>query len=159
MRKILLAASLFVGMSIFGQKKVPNVSLKNFEGVTVSSTENFQEKDKIYVFSFWATWCAPCLQELDTVNDLYDTWKSKKNMEFVAVTIDDARTIKRVKPMVSGKGWTFPVLYDGNQEFKRKLGIVNVPYLMVVKNGEVLLTQSGHTPGGEEELFNKIEKL
>lgn len=159
MKKILFAAALFIGISAFGQKKVPNVNLKTFEGTTVSSTENFQEKDKIYVFSFWATWCAPCVQELDTVNDLYSDWKSKKNMEFVAVSIDDSRTIKRVKPMVSGKGWTFPVLYDGNQEFKRKLGIVNVPYLMVVKNGEVVLTQSGHTPGAEEELFNKIEKL
>ncbi|MBS1572053.1 MAG: TlpA family protein disulfide reductase [Bacteroidetes bacterium] len=159
MKKIIFGISLFVGISAFGQKKVPNVSVKNFEGTTVSTTENYKEKDKIYVFSFWATWCAPCVQELDTVNDLYDTWKSKKNMEFIAVSIDDARTIKRVKPMVSGKGWTFPVLYDGNQEFKRKLGIVNVPYLMVVKNGEVVLTQSGHTPGGEEELFNKIEKL
>ena len=159
MKKLLFAAVLFVGISAFGQKKVPNVSLKNFDGATISSTENYKEKDKIYIFSFWATWCAPCVQELDTVNDLYADWKTKKNVEFVAVSIDDARTMKRVKPMVNGKAWTFPVLYDNNQEFKRKLGIVNVPYLMVVKNGEIVLTQSGHTPGGEEELFNKIQKL
>jgi peroxiredoxin len=160
MKKLfLLLVLVFVNNFLFAQKALPNISLKNFQGTSVSITENFNEKDKIYLFSFWATWCAPCLQELDSFNESYDLWKSKLNIEIVAVSVDDSRTIKRVRPLVNGKGWEFTILFDSNNEFKRNLGFATIPYLVVVKNNHIVFVQSGYAPGGEEELFNELEKL
>lgn len=158
MKKLFLALTLASSLSLFSQKHIPDVSIKDLQGTSVSP-KNFNEKDKLYVFSFWATWCVPCIQELDAFSELYDDWKSKLNMEIIAVSVDDARTVKRVKPMVSGKGWDYKILSDVNNELKRSLGIVTVPYLIIVKNGEIVYTQNGHSPGGEEELFNQLEKF
>ena len=158
MKKLFFLTFLLTFFSFYGQNKLPNVSLKDIQGKTIF-TKNFNEKDKLYIISFWATWCAPCIHELDSFNDLYENWKSKLNVEIAAISIDDSRTIKRVKPLVNGKGWEFNVLLDVNQDLKRALGISNVPYLVVVKNGKIIHSQSGFSPGSEEELFHQLEKM
>jgi thiol-disulfide isomerase/thioredoxin len=119
----------------------------------------FAEKDKLYIFSFWATWCTPCIAELEEFNDLQADWKKEVNFEIIAVATDDARTQKRVKPLVNGKGWEYKVLLDSNQDFKRAMNIVNIPYTIVVKNGEIVHIQNGYTPGNENELLEKLKSL
>jgi len=150
---------IFIGIHSFSQQTLPNLSIQNTEGKSVSLKTDCAEKDKLYVFSFWATWCAPCVQELDAISEVYDDWKKELNIELIAVATDDSRTQKRVKPLVNGKGWDYQILLDTNQEFKRSLGISNVPYLIVVKNGKIVFTENGHTPGGETELFEKLKSL
>jgi len=159
MKKLILSSILFICVSGFSQNKLPSVTLKNLEGKTVSTTQDFIEKDKVYVYCFWATWCAPCIQELDAINDVYEDWKSQVNVEVIAVSIDDARTNKRVKPLVNGKGWEYTILMDTNQDFKRSLGISNPPFTAVVKNREIVFTQNGHTPGSENHLLEQIKAL
>jgi len=157
MKKIIFLI-LFFALQSFAQNTFPKFSLKNLEEETISNS-NFNEPDKIYVFAFWATWCAPCIQELDAINDVYFDWKEELNVEVIAVSIDDARTSKRVKPMVNGRDWDYTILLDTNQDLKRVLSIANPPYTVVVKNGEIVHVQSGHTPGSENELFEKLKSL
>jgi peroxiredoxin len=159
MKKALLILLSFINLVAYAQHQLPNVKLKNLKGELVNSNLDFQKKDVLYVYSFWATWCAPCIQELDAINDVYSDWKQKINVELIAVSVDDSRTEKRVKPMVNGKGWDYTILIDSNQEFKRSLSIANVPYLLVVKNNEIIYTQNGHSPGGESEFFEKLKNL
>ena len=45
------------------------------------------------------------------------------------------------------------------QDLKRKLSIANIPYLVVVKNNQIVFVQNGHTPGAEEELLAKLKSL
>lgn len=150
---------LLIGFNLNAQTNLPNVQLTNLEGKKVSSTANFSEKDQLYVFSFWATWCTPCISELDEINDLIPDWKKKVDFKLTAISIDDSRTQKRVKPLISGKGWEFDILLDTNQDFKRALGIVNVPYLIVVKNNKIVHIQNGYVPGNETELLEKLKTL
>jgi peroxiredoxin len=159
MKKLALIWILALSSNLFAQHKMPNIALKNLKGEIVNSNLDFQKKDVLYVFSFWATWCAPCVQELDAISDIYDDWKSKINIEIIAVSVDDTRTEKRVKPMVKGKGWDYTILLDTNQELKRSLSIANVPYTVVVKNNVIVYIQNGHSPGGELEFFEKLKKL
>ncbi|MBS1535545.1 MAG: TlpA family protein disulfide reductase [Bacteroidetes bacterium] len=158
MKKLTLIL-LFVGLLAKAQTPMPNISLTNLEGKTLSVKNDFAEKDKIYLFSFWATWCAPCINELDELNDVIDDWKKEVNLEVVAVATDDARTQKRVKPLINGKGWSYQVLLDSNQELKRALTIVNIPYTVVVKNGQIVHIQNGYVPGSETELLAKLKTL
>ncbi len=158
MKKISLLL-LFVGFNLFAQKQLPALSLNNLEGKSIVLKTEFAEKDKLYIFSFWATWCTPCIAELEEFNDLQADWKKEVNFEIIAVATDDARTQKRVKPLVNGKGWEYKVLLDSNQDFKRAMNIVNIPYTIVVKNGEIVHIQNGYTPGNENELLEKLKSL
>lgn len=150
---------LFVCAVANAQKELPNLNLKSLENNTVNIKSDFSEKDKVYVYVFWATWCAPCIQELDVMNDVYSDWKEELNMEIIAISIDDARTGKRVKPMVNGRSWDYTVLLDTNQDLKRTLSIANPPYTIVVKNGAILYEQAGHAPGSEKEFFVRLKSL
>ncbi len=141
------------------QKTMPSVSLKSTQDKTVNVKTDFSEKDKIYVFAFWATWCTPCVNELDAINEQYAEWTKSLNMEVVAVSIDDARTEKRVKPLLNGKKWPYTVLFDSNQDLKRALSIANVPYTVVVKNGAIVYVHNGYIQGGENELYNALKTL
>jgi hypothetical protein len=64
-----------------------------------------------------------------------------------------------VKPFLNGKGWTYNVLLDSNQELKRALSIVNVPYTIVVKNSKIVFVSNGYSQGAEEELYIKLKEL
>jgi peroxiredoxin len=150
---------LFFTTFVFGQKQMPNIDLNSISGETVNLSNDFNEKDKLYVFSFWATWCAPCINELEAMHKKQDSWKQNLNLEIIAVSIDDSRTQKRVKPFLKGKGWTYNVLLDTNQELKRALSIVNVPYIVVVKNNKIVYVSNGYSQGSEDELFNKLKEL
>jgi peroxiredoxin len=148
-----------VGYTGICQQSIPNLSINTIENKSISLKSDFSEKDKIYVFSFWATWCAPCVQELDAISEVYEDWKKELNMELIAVSTDDSRTQKRVKPLVNGKGWVYKILLDTNQDFKRALSIVNVPYTIVVKNNKIVHIQNGYVPGSEVELLEKLKSL
>jgi len=139
--------------------KSRNLNLVNLEGKSISLKNDYAEKDKLYVFSFWATWCTPCISELDELNDVQEEWKKSVNFEVIAVATDDSRTQKRVKPLINGKGWDYHVLLDTNQDFKRAMSIVNIPYTIVVKNGVIVHIQNGYVPGNEKELFEKLKTL
>lgn len=156
--KNLYLLTLLIGFNLSAQE-LPNLNLLNIEGKSVSLKNDFMENDKIYVFSFWATWCGPCINELEEMNELQDEWKKNLNMEIIAVSIDDSRTQKRVKPLVKGKEWNYNVLLDTNQDFKRAMSIVNPPYTIVVKNGKIVYIQNGYVPGNEKDLYEKLQTL
>ena len=157
MKKIIFF--LFLSILGYSQNQMPNIELNAISGESVNLSTDFNEVDKLYVFSFWATWGAPCINELEAMHKKYDTWKESLNVEIIAVSIDDSRTQKRVKPFLNGKGWTYNVLLDSNQELKRALSIVNVPYTIVVKNSKIVFVSNGYSQGAEEELYIKLKEL
>ena len=69
-----------------------------------------------------------------------------------------ARTKKRIRPLVNGKGWEYLVLYDDNQNLKRALNITTLPHTLVLKNNKIIHRRTGYTPGIEDELFEIIKE-
>ena len=157
MKKIIFF--FFISILGYSQNQMPNIELNAISGESLNLSTDFNEVDKLYVFSFWATWCAPCINELEAIHKKYATWKESLNVEIIAVSIDDSKTQKRVKPFLKGKGWTYNVLLDSNQELKRALSIVNVPYTIVVKNSKIVFVSNGYSQGAEEELYIKLKEL
>jgi thiol-disulfide isomerase/thioredoxin len=158
MKKLTLLM-LFISFSVFSQKELPSVSITTLDNKSVNVKTDFNEKDKIYIYSFWATWCTPCIAELEAISEQYEDWKKELNVELIAVSIDDARTQKRVKPLLNGKDWTYTILLDSNQDLKRALSIVNVPYSVIVKNQKIVKILNGYTQGSEEELHEVLKSL
>lgn len=162
MKKIfqLLLAGMLVLAHAYGQESFPTVSVKNMQGKDVDFSKLIgQSGDTAVIVSFWATWCVPCVSELDNINEVYADWQRTKPMKLLAVSIDDARTSQRVKPFVTGKGWKFAVYSDVNNDLKRAMNITDVPYVMIIKNNKVVYQHTGYVAGNEDELLEKIKNL
>ena len=158
MRNIVFLSIFLISITGFSQKILPNINLTTFEGDKVNVTE-LSSNDKIAVISLWATWCVPCIKELDAINELYDDWKAEVDFEVYAISVDDSRSIKRAKALVNGKGWEHNILLDTNQNLKRALGAAAIPETIIVKNNEVLYQHTGYRNGDEYELFEILKKV
>ncbi len=155
---VLFAFLLMTAVS-FAQEKLPNVILKDINGNAVNLSE-LSNNGKPIVVNFWATWCAPCKRELNSINDLYEDWVEETGVKIYAISIDDQRTVDKVKPYVSAQGWEYEVLLDTNGDLKRAMGVNNVPFTFLLDgNGNVVWKHNNYNPGDENELYEKIVKL
>ena len=129
---------LFILLSIssLSQNIVPNTKLKNLESEFIYTNDVLNENN-FYIVSFWATWCIPCINELDAIVDIYEDLE-KDNIEVIAISTDDARTKKRVRPMINGKDWNFKILLDENHDLKRALNIVGIPHTIITKGTKII---------------------
>lgn len=157
MRKLILFFTLLITFSLFSQDQVLETSIKTLKGGTTSLKEIVQQNDLIIV-SLWATWCVPCINELDAISDVYEDWQDETNVELVAVSVDDSRTVNRVRPLVNGRDWEFTILLDINNNLKRALNTSTVPLTLIIKNGEIVYRHSGYTPGAEDTLYEELKK-
>lgn len=121
------------------------------------NTADFQNDGKPMIINFWATWCAPCKRELNAIADLYDDWQEETGVKLIAISIDDARSKSRVLPFINGSSWDFEVYIDENQDFKRLMGVNNVPHTFVVDGaGHIVWQHNNYADGDEYELFKVL---
>ena len=149
---------LIISLGLNAQNPLPDVNLKTLMGKTISTTE-ISNNNKLMVISLWATWCVPCKNELDAIAEVYEDWVDDTGVSLFAVSIDDSRTSKRIKPMINGKDWEFEILLDENSDLKRAFGVSTVPFTVLIKNGKIVYKHTGYTPGYENELYDQILKF
>ena len=147
---------ILLSVSSLSQNIVPNTKLKNLESEFIYSNDVLTENN-FYIVSFWATWCIPCINELDAIVDIYEELE-KDNIEVIAISTDDARTKKRVRPMINGKDWNFKILLDENHDLKRALNIVGIPHTIITKGTKIIYRRIGYSPGEEVDLFDFIRE-
>lgn len=157
MKKILLIAALLFVESVFSQNILPPATLEDLDGNDLDLQEI--SKDSPVIISLWATWCVPCINELEAIAPLYAEWQELYDVKFYAISIDDARTVNRVRPMVKGKGWEYEFLLDSNNDLRRALGAATVPLTLIVKNNEIVYRRLGYSPGAENILESKLKAL
>lgn len=158
MNKIVFITFLLMNFTGFSQNELPNIDLTSAEGKTIN-IQNAANSENIVIVSLWATWCVPCIKELDAISEVWDKWQEETKVELIAVSVDDSRTVNRVKALVNGKGWEYTILLDTNNDLKRALGASTVPLTLLVKNNKIVFTHSGYSPGSEKELYEKIKEL
>ncbi len=139
-------------------KELPSVELKTMDGKSVNTSDlGF---DGPIVISFWATWCSPCKRELNTIHELYTDWQEETGVNLVAVSIDDTKTMNSVAVYVDGKGWEYLVLMDPNGDFKRAMGVNNVPHTFLVDtDGKIVYSHNNYADHDEDLLYEEILKL
>jgi len=140
------------------QGAIPNVKVKALDG-TVVETDDITNDGKPMIISFWATWCKPCIRELTTISEVYTDWQDETGVKLVIISIDDARTMSSVAPLVNGKNWDYEAYLDPNGDFKRAMNVNMVPHTFLL-NGkrEVVEQHTSFAPGDEVALLEKIKK-
>lgn len=141
------------------QKSLPDRSVQTLTGERVS-IQSHADNGKITVMSFWATWCSPCKRELDAISEVYEDWQENYNVELVAISVDNIRSMAKVGPMVAEKGWPFQIYLDPNQELQQDMNFRAVPQTYVINGeGQIVYEHAGYVPGDEFELEELLEEL
>lgn len=155
-----LAATAAIGlMASTNTKTIPAVQVKTMDGKSFN-TSALNNNGKPMIIDFWATWCSPCKAELNAIAETYADWQKETGVKLVAVSIDDARNMDKVKPYVLGKNWEFEVLLDPNGDLKRAMNVNNVPHLFLVDGkGEIVYEQNSAAPGDDEKLYELVKRL
>ena len=138
---------------------IPSVDIQNLN-FSHFNTGDIENNGNPIIISFWATWCAPCKRELNTIADLYEDWQDETGVKLVAISIDDTRNINKVAPYVNGQAWDYEVYIDPNSDFARAMNVNNVPHTFLLNGDrEVVYQHNSYSPGDEEKLFEKVKEL
>lgn len=138
---------------------MPAVTLKTIDGKTVR-TDTLSNNGKPIIIDFFATWCKPCNRELKAINEVYEDWQEETGVKLIAVSIDQAQNVNKVKPLVDENAWPYEVLLDTNGELKRALGIQMIPYTLILDGeGKIVYKHNGYTDGAEQELIDKVREI
>ncbi len=73
MKNLAFIFILFFSVALVAQKELPTVTLTTLDGAA-TSIQKMANKDGVTIVSLWATWCVPCIKELDAISDLYQDW-------------------------------------------------------------------------------------
>jgi len=140
-------------------QNIPSVQIKNLKSEIVNAKDLF-DGEHLVILSFWATWCKPCIKELDTYNENIEEWAQKTGVKLIAVSVDNVRSMSRVAPFVNGRGWDNIEFYlDPNEDFKRAMNVINVPHTILLDgNGNILWQHTSYSEGDEYELYEIIKE-
>ncbi|HOK38561.1 MAG: TlpA disulfide reductase family protein [Bacteroidales bacterium] len=160
MNKIILSLSLVIfALSMFAQD-VPAVQLKDLNGKTVNTKSIINNNGKPVLISFFATWCKPCIKELNAFNENYDDWKEETGVRIIAISTDNSRSSNSVGPFVKSKGWEFDVYLDENGDFKRAMNVGEVPHTFLLDGkGKIVWQHKTYLDGDENKTFDVIKKV
>ena len=157
MKKI-LALSVFIVAFLFTSRSFSqgyDFDLNDLEGNSVKLTELIK-KGPVFV-QFWATWCVPCKEEMKVLNELWSKYKDS-GFVFVAISIDDQKSLSKVKPYIDSKSYKFPVLFDTDKNVFSNFGGQDPPFSVFLdRNGNVFKTYSGYIQGDDGKLESEIK--
>ncbi len=159
MKKLLLLGITLFFILLNINAQLPSFTLKDMNGKTVK-TDTLSNDGRPIIIDFFATWCKPCNRELTAISEVYEDWQAETGVKLIAVSIDVAQNINKVRPLVEQHNWPYEVLLDPNSDFKRALGIQMIPYVLIVDgSGNIVYKHNGYTDGDEEELIEKVREL
>lgn len=84
------------------------ISFEEFEALTSADSE------KLRIYNFWATWCAPCIREMPHFEQAS---KDNPELELVFISMDDGRRPERVTSFMERKDIQSPVYLLNDVDF------------------------------------------
>lgn len=125
---------------------LPTLSLKGLPEVWLQGAPVKEwEKDKVYIFEFWATWCGPCLAAMPHMEQLHQAFKDNPRMQIIGVNVMDRKTPEALKEFIKNRptplNYTMAVDVDGKktrEKWLEPLKVNGIPHAFAVKNGQLI---------------------
>ena len=80
------------------------------------------------LLNFWATWCAPCKEEMPTLQTLHELGEA----DLVLLTVNVRESIPHVQRYARSTGLTLPILADPKGVIAKAWGIVVYPSTLLI---------------------------
>jgi peroxiredoxin len=115
-------------------------------------------KGEYVLLNFWATWCPPCLEEMPSMEKLYQHFKDRG---FVVVAVSsDKEGEDLVAPFIDKLGVTFPILLDTTGEISSRYGAKTLPISFLLdREGKVIAAAQGARDWASEEAISTLDEL
>src|SRR6266699_2743247 len=97
-----------------------------------------EQRGKVVVVNFWATWCPPCRKEMPDLETLYKQFKDQ-GLVILAISDEDAG---KVAPFIAEQKVTYPILLDPGRKVNELFQIEGIPKTFVYDRGGKLVAQS-----------------
>ena len=148
---VALALVVFTG---FSPKIAAAGIVKKIEDSTLEA--KIGDKKNRLALVFMAAWCAPCIDELPTLNKLHKKFKNQ-GLEIIGISIDldgsDA-----MQPVVRALKIDFPVYWYGEKAVE-KFALFAIPMMLLVKEGKIVERIHGRRPDSFlDEKFRNLLK-
>jgi len=132
----------------------PDFTLKSRSGENVKLSEL---RGDVVMINFWASWCAPCRQEMPLLEDMY---KKYNDLGFVLLGVNVEEDSSKASELLREVPVSFPVLYDTTNDVTKLYKVVAMPStVMVDRDGNMRYLHRGYLPGYEEEYIKQIKEL
>ncbi len=129
-------------------KIIPSFSVVSLEDSTkIYSSDSL--RGRIFMIDFWATWCGPCIGEMENLHKAYEKFKGKKGFEVLSMSYDKSKD--DIAPFRRDK-WKMPWLHtflEGNfgSEIGKKFEVQGIPKPILVDVDGKILAMEGDLRG------------
>jgi cytochrome c biogenesis protein CcmG/thiol:disulfide interchange protein DsbE len=131
---------LFIGLIVLSLRDTaakeggaaPEFTLTTDQGRRITPT-SFE--GKILVLNFWATWCAPCVQEIPSL-DQFQKKFSGTGVVVVAVSVD--KNPQKYKTFLDHVHVSFDTVRDPNADISAQYGTFQYPETYIIRNGRIM---------------------
>ncbi|MGD8175125.1 TlpA disulfide reductase family protein [Marinimicrobium sp. ARAG 43.8] len=132
----------------------PDFTLESFEGESISLAD---QRGKVVMLNFWASWCAPCRKEMPLLDAMYQEYEEDG---FVLLGVNVEQNTEAAKAFLEKLPVSFPILADPSSEVSRRYQVNAMPTTVVVDaRGQVRHVNRGYRPGDEEKYRKQVEAL
>jgi peroxiredoxin len=97
-----------------------------------------EQRGKVVVLNFWATWCPPCRKEMPDLERLYREFKNQ-GLVILAISDEDA---DKVRPFIAEQKVTYPILLDPGRKVNDLFQVEGIPKTFVYDRNGKLVAQS-----------------
>ena len=139
-------------------EKIRTMQATDFSLPTLTGKEQSlaEEKGKVVIINFWASWCNPCNIEAPHLQSYYE--KHQEDVEILGVNVTSKDKKAAVQTFVDQYGLTFPILLDQSGDVSTMYGAFTIPTTIILnRNGEIEQEIAG--PLEENRLEELIEPL
>jgi cytochrome c biogenesis protein CcmG, thiol:disulfide interchange protein DsbE len=140
--------------------QAPNFSVTTDRGAAISPT-NFG--GKVLVLNFWASWCAPCVEEAPSLNE-FQKMLANSGVVVLGVSIDS--NPDQYQKFIKKFDVAFQTARDPNEDINYRYGTYQFPESYIIKDGKVvrkfagLPERDGHViPWTDPQLVGFVKSL
>ena len=132
----------------------PDFTLKSSNGPNLRLQE---QRGRVVMVNFWATWCGPCRQEMPQLSKLYDKYRSA-GFVLLGISVDD--DARHASEVAARMGLAFPVLLDTDKAVSKLYDLATMPTTYLIdRDGRVRYVHRGYSAGTEEAYDREIREL